>query len=40
MVQSDRGYYMLTLVGSLADKETFGRNLQLYKKGIATFQTL
>ena len=40
MVQSDRGYYMLTLVGSLADKEAFGKNLQLYKKGLATFQTL
>ena len=40
LVQADRGYYMLTLLGSLADKEAFGKNLQLYKKGLVTFQTL
>ena len=40
LVQTDRGYYMLTLLGSLADKEVFGKNLQLYKKGLVTFQTL
>ena len=40
LVQTDRGYFMLTLLGSLADKEAFGKNLQLYKKGLLTFQTL
>ena len=40
LVQTDRGYFMLTLLGSLADKEAFGKNLQLYKKGLVTFQTL
>ena len=40
MVKTDRGTYLLTLVGDLRNKSAFEKNLLLYKKGIASFENL
>ena len=40
MVQTERGCYLLTLVGSLNNDNDFNQKLQIYKQGLLSFATL
>ncbi|HWR38900.1 MAG TPA: hypothetical protein VN611_05335 [Patescibacteria group bacterium] len=40
MVQTERGCYLLTLVGSLSNDSDFNQKLQIYKQGLLSFATL